>query len=361
MDEGGFVPKDVEVAGIDSELARQSAEVDGIAVSKKVADNIESGRAADAAATITQLTSLTKGEAITGPITADVQSTIQATGARLDAQSDVIGKLGGDAGALKGQVGKVSIDDTFDPVKNPKNAKLLDNSAEYVQERFNIKTQDDIAALSKKLEEKAAKEPNPTTREKLIKYAKIIGGLTILGGVLTGLIELFKHLADEKSGCFQLDVGSGKEDVKLDCGATAMSSTNCNCTGPDTFKILTGSCGVTSDQSCAPTGTYRYIYRHYSAWDVFCDFVDTAVDDVQKSFDFLDNIGKFFTQYGIWIFLGLLILIGAPLIFSLIKISLESESLIKVTVPVFVVAPIILLKTNSSKPLCTIPGGKYSD
>ena len=316
---GDFVPEDVDIAADDSAVARDAAATDGIAVGNKVADNIASEGEAAAANTVAQLENLTAGEAITGTPTVDVQSTIDATNARLTAMSEVIGKLGGDFEALKGQVGKISIDESFDSVKNPKNANLIDNTGKYFQDKFKIKTEDDIAALKKQYEELAAKEPNPTTRDRLWRAAKIFGALTLVGGVLAGLIELFKHLADEKSGCFQLDIGSGKEDVKLDCGSTAMSSTNCNCTGADTFKILTDSCGVTSDQTCAPTGTYRYIYRHYSAWDVFCDFVDTAAGDVQKGFDFLDNIGQFFTKYGIWIFLGLLILIGAPLIFSLIK------------------------------------------
>lgn len=317
----GFDPEAVDVAADESAVVRGAAAVDGIAIGNKVADTIAGESEEAVKTTVAQLENLTGGEAIpaTPSITPDVQSIIDATNARLTAMSEVITKLGGDFEALKSQVGKISIDDAFDSGKNPQNAKMLDNTGKYIQEKFNLKTQDDIAALAKKIEEKAAKEPNPTTREQLWKAAKIFGALTLVGGVLAGLIELFKHLADEKSGCFQLDIGSGKEDVKLDCGSTAMSSTNCNCTSADTFKILTDSCGVTSDQTCAPTGTYRYIYRHYSAWDVFCDFVDTAAGDVQKSFDFLDNIGQFFTKYGIWIFLGLLILIGAPLIFSLIK------------------------------------------
>jgi hypothetical protein len=305
------LPPEIDVAKA-AEAAADAIKAAGLAsdtAAAEVADNIQKDTATDRASTINFTKSFANGDSVSGTITTDSETLVKAAQDLVDSLKPILEVFSKDPV-------NIDVKGGIDQLQNDTNKSWFQKTIDYFKEKFNIKSDADLQKLAKDAEAKAAKEPNPTTREKLLRQAKIFGGLTLVGLTIAGVIELFKHLANEKSGCYQLHLGSGDEDIKLDCGTFAIDETNCNCDATS-FTVLTTNCGVDKADTCA--NNYKYIYRHYSAWDIFCDFVKTVADDAQKSFDFLANIGQFFTKYGIWIFLGLLILIVVPLIFSLIK------------------------------------------
>jgi len=87
---------------------------------------------------------------------------------------------------------------------------------------------------------------------------------------------------------------------------------------------MVAACANVSDQKCSGDSTntgdnYNYLYRRYNAWDVFGQIVNGAADLGKDVWKLVSNIGDFFAKYGLWIFLGLLVLFLLPIFISLIK------------------------------------------
>jgi hypothetical protein len=311
-----FDPAEVEDAARESETSREDAAEAGAADREALSQKLQDDQTTDRMTTIQQLETLKDGGVVTNPTpdTLSVESDLQK---RIDAQDKLIEALGGKIADIESNVGKVSIDDTFDSTKNPTNSTFLKNLIDFFKEKFNIKSDADIEKIAKDAKDKAETTTNPKERGKWTRRAYIFGGLSLVGLTIAGLIELFKRLADEKSGCYQLQIGSGKEDILLNCGSLPLDNSNCNCEAASFTGLVANCTNITKDQTC--DNNYKYLYRHYTAWDVFCDFVDTAAEDVQGAFNFLGSLGDFFKKYGIWIFIVILLIIFIPLVFKLLN------------------------------------------
>jgi hypothetical protein len=308
---GDFDPAEAEDQATRTQGARDAANAASESVKDTVIKQLEAGSDADFKTTIQQLGDLNSGKAVSNPTEA-TKTYIKGIQDNLESLRGVLEAAGGDVDALKNAVGTADIKDTFDSTKNPKNAGLLSNISEWFQKKFKLKTDEDIEKIAKNAKENADKEPNPVKRSKWKRNAAIFGALTIAGLTIAGLIELFQNLAAEKSGCYQMHVGSSDEDIKLDCGDMPLDNSNCNCNSDTIFTGLSKSCtagGSDISKDTCPPGDYRYLFRHYSAWDIFTDFVNTVADDIGKIPDFFGQIADFFGKYGFGIVMAIICIV----------------------------------------------------
>jgi hypothetical protein len=310
------VEDDVSRAADESRGARDSVAAQTEANAEDRAQQLQKEDDTTKQNTISQLVDGTNGSDISNP-TQDVQNALGDLQKRVEAQDAIFKALGlDDVEGLKSDIasgkGVTSVlnKDSYKPFFK----KLTD----YLKSKF--KTDEDIARAAKESKDAADKETDPTKRSNFKRNAYILAGLTIAGLTIAGLIELFIHLAKEKTGCYQLNVGSGKEEVKLDCQDNYnLSDDSCNCTALPALSAACTANGSSIDgDKCAPDGNYRYLYRHYSAWDVFCDFVDTAVDDLGAGVGAFASVLEFFTKYGVWILVGILLIALIPLVMKII-------------------------------------------
>ena len=196
-----------------------------------------------------------------------------------------------------------------DNMNNASNKTTWDKIVARAQKVFGK----DPAAAGKKLSEKAESETDTQKRKDENTVADLLKVGALYG---SGLLAALFAAAKAKSGCYQYKPGVSSS-TKLDCGSNEMSADNCNCT--EDFATLQGLCpSVQSDQTCTPDG-FRYSYQNYGIFDIVNSVIQVIGDDENKAAGSIQAVLDFLSKYGIYIVIGIVLLIAIQSIISLVK------------------------------------------
>ena len=230
--------------------------------------------------------------------------------------SDLVEKLQGQQDAFVKVCKSIDPNFQYDTSKSP--AENMNNAAnkttwDKIVARAQKVFGKDPQAAAKKLSEKSESETDTQKRKDESTVSDLLKTGALYG---VGLLAALFAAAKAKSGCYQYKPGVSSS-TKLDCGSNDMSADNCSCT--EDFAILQGLCpSIANDQTCTADG-YRYSYQNYGIFDIVNSVIQVIGGDVNSAAGSIQSILDFLSKYGVYILVGILLLMVLPMIMSLVK------------------------------------------
>lgn len=166
----------------------------------------------------------------------------------------------------------------------------------------------------------AAKNPEKYTAYQRAKEAiLIIGGLSgVVGGIIkmAFLKKMLDKVANDMSGCTRYQAGNSGTEILKSCNKDKSLPSACNC--PGDFDKLKSLCSeIKDDETCVNGWNYKYIELTWldALSAIFNGIVNAAAATTEGGLSIL----KFFTKYGLYVALGLLLLFLLPQIIKIMS------------------------------------------
>jgi hypothetical protein len=250
----------------------------------------------------------------------DIMSGDEPLSTKTDSLKDLVDQLSTQKDAFVKLAKTIYPDFTYDDTKSPRenleneqNKGFFDKLGDRLTKVFGK----DLAKAAQKVDADNERETDTDKREKGKTLSDFLKSAGIAGASI--LAALFAS-AKAQSGCYQYKPGSGQTSNKLDCGSNKMNSDNCSCV--EAFGDLQKLCPViTNDQTCP---TYQYSYKSVSIFDVINTVIEAAGKDTNDFAKTIQNIISFASKYGLYIVVGIALLIGLMFLIPFIK-SLSSS------------------------------------
>jgi hypothetical protein len=217
---------------------------------------------------------------------------------------------------------ELTFDDNLDPNKVGQETADANKDVLTREEAGIRKEIPDPADAAKKFEKAETEESDATKRTRYKMYTRLMTILAV-GGTVGTLIYALARIADDMTGCYEVEVGKGQSMLK--CNNKTKLRTNCIC--DDTLNPKTASkllsdttngngCIIDSTHTCP---TYQYTYEVYHWWDLAAIIANTLQSDYDKGAGGAGAAGRWFASHW-WV---VLILIAVPMILLIILRSIK--------------------------------------
>jgi heme oxygenase len=263
---------------------------EGASAATELSDAIESQRTADIKDDLEKLdAAIESGDVskINNPsIRAAAQKVIDTAKQTLAKLTEVYQKFNPTANFTE-----LKFEDNLDPAKVTKEVADANNDVLSRQEAGIRAKITDPNAASEKFEKAAETESDATKRARYEMITRFLGVLAV-GGVLGTLIYAFSKIADDMTGCYEVEVGKGQ--AILSCNSKTDLRQNCTCdvtlTPETAAKLLTNAtsatppgngCIVDSTHECP---AFQYVYKTVHWWDVAAIIANDLNNDYNDVF-----------------------------------------------------------------------------
>ena len=219
---------------------------------------------------------------------------------------------------------QLKFEDNFDPAKVGQDAADANKDVLNRQEAGIRKKIPNPKDASEKFDKASDEESDSTKRARYKMYTRVFSILA-LGGTLGTLIAVFAHLADEMTGCYEVETGKGEN--LLSCNSKTDLHQNCTCdvtvtpekaahllTDPTTATPSGNGCIVDSTHTCP---AFQYTYKVFHWWDVAA----IVAGDLQQDYNDVFGGGGIIPQALHWLeshWWVILLIVCLPVLLGLI-------------------------------------------
>jgi hypothetical protein len=123
-------------------------------------------------------------------------------------------------------------------------------------------------------------------------------------------------MAQKDTGCYWIKTDVTGNGTELNCTQKKGLQTNCDCSSVDKLKNV-NLCDVDTTHTC--DAKYQYVYQQFDIYNEFNKVVGAIGEDAEDAGKLFQQVFDFFTKYGLWILIGVLLLIVLPMIISLAR------------------------------------------
>ena len=164
---------------------------------------------------------------------------------------------------------------------------------------------------------KADTETDPKKRYTWKTVATYLGGFLLVAGSIVGTIfGILAAMAKKDTGCYWIQSETAGNGTQLTCTQPNGLQTNCDCSTVVSLQAK-NMCNVDISHDCA--AKYMYVYQQFDIFNEFNKVMSGIGGDAEKVGGLFQQAIDIFTKYGIWILLGVGLLILIPLFISLFK------------------------------------------
>lgn len=194
------------------------------------------------------------------------------------------------------------------------NRNVFQKMFDYIGKKFG-NTPKELSEKADEIDKDADRDTDSKSRAGKKSMSSFLKNAAKLGLAVGAIGAILEAMAKDQSGCYQINKTTGVS-VKLACTGT-VNEKNCNCTAPIDGLVAACPGVVSSDMTCV--NNYAYVYRQFNIFDELSKVIATVGSIGNEAVSIVQQVVNFFKKFGIWVIVGIVLLVLIPILISLFK------------------------------------------